>query len=189
MIKRSYVLFISLLAAALLMIGGCTQKTEPAEGTNNTGQLSGAFDPENQKEYGLLGIYLGQGIKEAMDVLKPTKYEFMDTVSRESLTVDQLAAGRETMATGILLKDHAQLMLKVKNGMVQSILMGGVPEQEAQNYKTNRGLAVYDSVDQLKKLYGETAEGKEMVYKGSKYQALFSINQGKVIGYRFDPVE
>lgn len=189
MIKRSYVLFISLLTAALLIISGCAQDKQPAQGTTDSQQLSGAFDPENQKEYGMLGIFLGQGIKAAMDTLKPTKYEFMDTVTRESLTVDQLAAGKEMMATGIILLDHAQMMMKVKNGQVQSIMMGGVPEQEASKFKTNRGLAVYDSVDQLKKLYGETAEGREMVYKGSKYQALFSINQGKVIGYRFDPVE
>jgi hypothetical protein len=41
----------------------------------------------------------------------------------------------------------------------------------------------------VKKLYGETTVGKEMIYKGSKYQILFSVHDNKVIGFRFDPVQ
>lgn len=54
---------------------------------------SAGFDPENKQEYGVGGIYLGQNVKEALDVLKPTRADFMDMVSRQTYTVEQMAQG------------------------------------------------------------------------------------------------
>lgn len=186
MYNQRYRLIAYLLVAVILLISGCSNGSKPEPGN---GQFSTAFDPENPQEYGLNGIYLGQGIKEAMDVLKPTKYDFMDAVTRESLTIDQLAAGQGSVVMGIILLDRTQLMIKVRQGVVESIILGGVPQEEASKIKTNRGLAMYESAEQVKKLYGGAPEGKELVYKGTKYQALFSVHDNKVIGFRFDPVQ
>jgi len=174
-----------MLVIALIVAAGCAQQP-PAE----DGQALGSqFDPENPREYGMMGIYLGQNIAEAIELLKPDRYEFMDAVSRESLTVEQLAQGEGTVAMGMIMVDQAQLMLKVRNAAVESIIMGGVPEAVAPQYKTNRGLALYDSAARLKELYGEAGDGEELVYKGNQYQALFRVHDGKVIGFRFDRVQ
>lgn len=172
-------------AILLLLVAGCGAQ-QPAVDENANG-LSASFDPENAKEYGLKGIYLGQGIAEAIEVLKPTKYDFMDTESRQSLSVEQLAKGQGTLSMGIILVDNAQLMMKVQSGVVQSLIMGGVPADAGERFATNRGFPLYGSVEELQKLYGKpAAQGTEWIYKGSKYQAAFSVHEGKVIGYRFD---
>ena len=149
------------------------------------------FDPENQQEYGMLGIYLGEGIKEAINQLKPTQYEFMDAVSRQSLTVDQLAQGEGTVSTGIVTLGQSQIMLKVRGGVVESIMTGGIPEAEGKKLKTNRGVAMYDSVDKVNQTYGEAQAktDKEITYKGSTYQMQFAVYHDRVIGYRFDRVQ
>jgi hypothetical protein len=180
--QRRRIWLMCLLVAAVLLLPACSS-------AGGDGQLAETFDPENPREYGIRGIYLGQGITEAMDVLKPTRYDFMDAVTRESYTVEQLAAGAGTVAMGIILIDRTQLMVKVRNGALESIMLGGVSETDAPQFKTNRGFTLYQSVDRLKQLYGEAPIGREMVYKGSKYQALFSIHDNKVIGFRFDPVQ
>jgi hypothetical protein len=174
---------IMLLLAVILLLGACTPTHQ------GDGQPDGAFDPENPKEYGVSGIYLGQGIKEAMDVLKPTKYDFMDAVTRESYTVEQLAEGKGTVVMGMILINHSQMMVKVRNGVLESIILGGISREDAPTLKTNRGIAMYDSVEKVRQLYGQAPAGKELIYKGSKYQALFSIHDNKVIGFRFDPVQ
>lgn len=158
--------------AAILLLQACS--------------AAGDFDPEDQKEYGISGVYLGQNIQEAVDILKPSKADFMDMVSRESYTVEQLASGTGTMAIGMLLVDRTQVIVKVKDGAIQSIMLGGVPQEDAQTFKTNRGLAMYDSVEQLKKLYGEVSGEKEVTIKGSKYSATFGISDDKVVWFRFD---
>jgi len=173
---------IMLLLAVVLLLGACT----PASSGN--GLPNSPFDPENPREYGVSGIYLGQGIKEAMDVLKPARYDFMDAVTRESYTVEQLAEGKGTVVMGILLINHSQMMVKVRNGVLESIILGGISKEDAPALKTNRGVAVYDSVEQVRKRYGNAQEGKDLVYRGSKYQARFSIHNNQVIGFRFDPV-
>lgn len=147
---------------------------------------SDAFDAENPKEYGINGVYLGQNIKEAMDILKPTKADFMDMVSRQSYTVDQMAQGAGDAVMGMLLLERTQLILKVKAGKLQSIMLGGVPQEDAQKFKTARGLAMYDSAAQLKKLYGEGTGDKEIVYQGNQYKASFGITDDKVAWMRFD---
>jgi hypothetical protein len=182
MIDAKRIWFVRLLLVAVLLLHACST-------AGGNGELSAAFDPENPREYGVRGIYLGQGIKEAMDRLKPTKYDFMDAVTRESYTVEQLASGAGTVAMGIVLVDHSQLMVKVRNGVLESIILGGVSETDAAEFTTNRGFALYESVDKLKEVYGEAPTGQEMVYKGSKYQALFSVHDNKVIGVRFDRVQ
>jgi hypothetical protein len=181
---RQWTLFM-LAAVIILIIGGCTPGKPAAEKSG----LSAAFDPENPLEYGMSGIYLDQGIAGAMNVLQPKQYEFMDAVSRQSLTVEQLAKGEGTVATGIVQLDHSQLLLKVRNGVITSIIMGGAPEAEGEKYRTNRGVPLYAPVEQVKEKYGDTADGKELIYKGSKYQMLFSIHNGKVIGFRFDTIQ
>ncbi len=147
---------------------------------------SNAFDAENPKEYGINGVYLGQNIKEAMDILKPTKADFMDMVSRQTYTVDQMAQGAGEAVMGMLLLDRTQLILKVNAGKVVSIMLGGVPQEDAQKFKTARGLAMYDSAEQLKKLYGEGTGDKEIVYQGKQYKANFGIAENKVAWMRFD---
>ncbi|MFS0558594.1 hypothetical protein [Brevibacillus sp. 179-C9.3 HS] len=144
------------------------------------------FDPENQKEYGVNGIYLGQNIKEAMDILKPTKADFMDMVTRQSYTVEQMAQGAGDAVMGMLLVDQAQMMLKVHKGEVTSIMLAGVPGEDAQKFKTYRGLAMFDSAEQLEKLYGKGKGGQEVVYEGSKYIANFGLADNKVAWFRFD---
>ncbi len=179
--------WIHLVAVFLLLLTvGCAGK-EPA--TNENG-LTASFDPENAKEYGMRGIYLGQGIAEAMQVLKPTQFEFMDAETRQSMSVDQLAKGEGTVSMGIIMLDNAQLMMKVRGGVVESIMTGGVPPEAGKQFATNRGLPMYGTADELEKLYGKpAAAGNEWIYKGSKYQALFSLHEDKVIGFRFDPVQ
>ncbi|WP_134685912.1 hypothetical protein [Brevibacillus migulae] len=175
-----------LMAVLLLLAAGCSG----GESTTNENGLSASFDAENAKEYGIRGVYLGQGIAEAMQELKPTQYEFMDAETRQSMTIDQLAKGEGTVSMGMILIDKAQLMMKVRAGVVESIIMGSVPTEAGKQFATNRGFPLYGTVEELKQLYGNpTSEGNEWVYKGSKYQALFSIHEGKVIGFRFDPVQ
>lgn len=171
-----------------IMITGCTQTSTPPN-TTTTPQITEKFDPENKLEYGLNGVYLGQGIQEAMNVLKPTKYEFMDAMSRESMTVEQLARGEGTVSTGMIMIGKAQIIMKVRKGAVESIMTGGLSETEGKTIKTNRDVAVYDSVDLVKQKYGETQGDKELIYKGSTYQMLFSIHNGRVMGFRFDLVQ
>lgn len=144
------------------------------------------FDPENQQEYGAGGVYLGQNIKEAIGVLKPAKADFMDMVSRQTYTIDQMAAGEGEAVMGMLLVDHSQLIVKVKNGLIQSIMLGAVAQEDAQKFKTIRGFGIYDSADQLQKLYGKGTGEKEVVYQGSKYQASFGLADQKVAWMRFD---
>ncbi|MGC5325577.1 hypothetical protein [Brevibacillus sp. SYSU BS000544] len=182
----SFRLLAKCLIAVCLLITGCTQTTTPP---NPAPQITEKFDPENKLEYGMMGVYLGQGIKEAMDQLKPTQYEFMDAVSRESLTVEQLARGEGTVSTGMIMIGKAQIIMKVRNGVVESLMTGGMSEEEGKTIKTNRGVAVYDGVDKVKQAYGETQGDKELIFKGSTYQMLFSIHNGKVLGYRFDLVK
>lgn len=170
----------------LVLLGGCGPSATPAEDSQL--KLSGAFDPENAQEYGIRGIYVGQGIKEAMDQLKPSKYDFMDAISRASMTVDQLAQGEGTIATGMLVVDNAQLMLKVRNGVVESILVGGIEEANRDKFKTNRGLALYDSPEKMKQLYGEASGENVVTYQGSKYMMQYNVLNGKVIGFRFETV-
>lgn len=186
MIGKKHFFYTVLYLAVLLVLNGCAGEKASIEGPL---QLAGSFEPDNPLEYGTRGIYLSQGVKEAIGVLKPERYEFIDAVTKETLTVDQLAAGEGNAALGIVFVDQAQLMLKVRGGVVESIIVGGVPEQNADKFKTNRGLPMYASAQQVEKLYGEAAGDKEMIYKGSKYQALFIMHSGKVIGYRFDPVQ
>lgn len=179
--------WVLLIAVFLLLFAAGCGKEEPAANENG---LSASFDPENAQEYGMRGIYLGQGIADAMQLLKPTRYEFMDAASRQSMTIDQLAKGEGTVSMGIIMLDNAQLMMKVRGGVVESIMMGGVPPEAGKQFATNRGLAMYGTVDELKKLYGNpVADGNEWIYKGSKYRALFSVLEGKVIGFRFDLVQ
>jgi hypothetical protein len=167
---------VAIFLLAVWILQACSSNTE----------LTGTFNPENQKEYGIRGIYLGQNIKDAMDILQPTKADFMDMVTRESYTVDQMASGAGDAVMGMLLLDRTQLIVKVKNGLLLSIMLGGVTQENAQQFKTNRGLAMHDSVEQLKVLYGEAAGEKELTYKGSKYMAAFGILDNKVVWVRFD---
>ncbi|KQL44094.1 hypothetical protein AN963_21940 [Brevibacillus choshinensis] len=147
---------------------------------------SNGFDAENKKEYGINGVYVGQNIKEAIDILGPTKADFMDMVSRQSYTVDQMSAGAGEAVMGMLLLDRTQLILKVKAGKLQSIMLGGVAQEDAQKFKTMRGLSMYDSAEQLKKLYGEGTGDKEITYQGSHSKASFGIVDNKVAWMRFD---
>ena len=186
--KNRHYAFLLVLLVLCLAVGCQSAAPEKPNASDGGATLSQTFDPENPHEYGIKGIYLGEGIKEAMELLKPEKYDFMDAATRASLTVDQLAEGKGSVATGILLVDKTQVLLKVAKGTVQSIVLGGVPEEESKSFATNRGVAVYDSVDQVKKMYGETSGEKELIYKGSTYQITFIANEGKVIGIRFDPV-
>ncbi|MGO0062092.1 hypothetical protein ACTID9_19005 [Brevibacillus fluminis] len=186
MLRKSRSIFLMLLVV-LAIITGCNSKAEPAKGEQ--GQLAASFDPENAKEYGIRGIYVGQGIKEAMDTLKPTKYDFMDVESRASLTVDQLANGEGTLVTGMLVVDNSQLMLKVRKGVVDSILVGGIVETQRDKFKTNRGLALYDTVEQAKKLYGDAQGDSELTYKGKNQQMQFSTVNGKIVGFRFELIQ
>lgn len=176
-----------MLLVALAIMTGCNSKAEPAKGEQ--GQLTASFDPENAKEYGIRGIYVGEGIKEAMDTLKPTKFDFMDVTSRASMTVDQLANGEGTLATGMLVVDDSQLMLKVRGGVVDSILVGGIMEDQRDKFKTNRGLALFDTVEQAKKLYGDAAGANELTYKGKNQQMQFSTVNGKIVGFRFELIQ
>ncbi|MGG1661726.1 hypothetical protein [Brevibacillus sp. NRS-1366] len=165
-----------IFAVAVMMLVACSVQPKAA----------GSFDPENQKEFGVNGIYVGQNIKEAMDQVKPDKADFMDMISRESYTVDQMAKGEGEAVMGMLLINRTQLIVKVKKGELQSIMVGGVAQEDAQKLKTNRGLTMYDSTEQLKKLYGEATGEKEVVYKGSKNMATFGIADNKVVWFRFD---
>ncbi|HAS00900.1 MAG TPA: hypothetical protein DCR67_04060 [Brevibacillus sp.] len=176
----------SAVLASVVALTGCqpTGTTSLAPTENTT--LAPAFDPENAKEFGIRGAHVGEGIKEVMDALKPEKYEFMDMISRESLTVEQLAKGEGNITTGILFADQAQILVTVQKGVVTSIMVCGIPQEQSDKFKTNRGLSMYDSIDKVKQSYGEVAGDKELTYKGSKYQVTFSLNNGKVIGYRFD---
>ncbi|TQK74658.1 hypothetical protein FB479_101262 [Brevibacillus sp. AG162] len=164
-----WVLTVAVLAA-------CSAQSEP----------TATFDPENQKEYGVNGIYLGQNIKEAMDMLKPTKADFMDMVTRQSYTVEQMAQGTGDAVMGMLLVDQAQMMIKVHKGELTSIMLGGVPREDAQKFKTYRGLAMFDSAEQLEKLYGKGKGEQEVVYEGSKYTANFGLVDNQVAWFRFD---
>ncbi|MDN9012237.1 hypothetical protein [Brevibacillus laterosporus] len=176
----------SVVLASVAALTGCqptgTASVAPTENTT----LAPAFDPENAKEFGIRGAHVGEGIKEVMDAMKPEKYEFMDMISRESLTVEQLAKGEGNITTGILFADQAQVLVTVQKGVVTSIMVGGIPQEQIDKFKTNRGLSMYDTIDKVKQIYGDVAGNKELTYKGSKYQVTFSINNGKVIGYRFD---
>jgi hypothetical protein len=174
--------WLAVWLAVVLMLQAC------AGAPAGQGRLPAAFDPENPQEYGVRGIHLGQNIKEAMDVLKPTQADFMDAVTRESFTVDQLASGAGTVVTGMLLVDGTQMMIKVRGGVLESIILGGVSKEAAPQFKTNRGLAVYDSVERLKQLYGAAPGDKDVVYQGSKYRASFSLHDNQVIGIRFDAI-
>ncbi|ATO48164.1 hypothetical protein [Brevibacillus laterosporus] len=176
----------SAVLASVVALTGCqpTGTTSPAPTENTT--LAPTFDPENAKEFGIRGAHVGEGIKEAMAALKPEKYEFMDMISRESLTVEQLAKGEGNITTGILFADQAQVLVTVQKGVVTSIMVGGIPQEQGDKFKTNRGLSMYESIDKVKQLYGDAAGDKELTYKGSKYQVTFSLNNNKVIGYRFD---
>ncbi|GAA4715407.1 hypothetical protein [Brevibacillus fulvus] len=178
--------WLALMLAISLLLTGCNNEPQPTDAAGSP--LSAEFDPENSKEYGIRGIYLGQGVKEAVATLKPAKYEFMDAETRASVSVDDLAQGKAAAAMGILVVDEAQLMLKVSEGKVTSIMVGGIPKEAAGKFQTNRGLAVYDSVDKLTELYGRTAEGQEMVYHGKTDQAVFTVSQGQIIGFRFDRI-
>ncbi|TKI54656.1 hypothetical protein E8L90_03950 [Brevibacillus antibioticus] len=144
------------------------------------------FDPENQKEYGVNGIYLGQNIKEAMDILKPTKADFMDMVTRQSYSVEQMAQGEGEAVMGMLLVGQSQMMIKVHKGELTSIMLGGVPREDAQKFKTYRGLTMFDSARQLEKLYGKGVDEQEVVYEGSKYTAHFGFVDNQVAWFRFD---
>ncbi|MEJ8544619.1 hypothetical protein [Brevibacillus borstelensis] len=175
-----------LLAICLLLAVFLLQACGSAE--SGEGGLSAAFDPENPQEYGIRGIYLGQNVKDSMDVLKPAKADFMDAVTRESYTLDQMAAGAGTVVMGLLLVDDAQLMVMVKQGVLKAIVVGGISEEKAAQFATNRGLAVYDSVQRLQELYGQVTSGQEVSVQGSRYKALFSIHDDKVIGFRFDAI-
>ncbi|WP_139489988.1 hypothetical protein [Brevibacillus dissolubilis] len=183
---------LSILTAFTLMVSGCgpTNEAGPAEQPNQQqAAKSGAFDPENAQEYGLKGAYIGQGIKEAMDALKPDKYEFMDAVSRATLSIDQLAAGEGSVAMGMLMIGQSQLIVKVKAGAVQSIMTGGISPADAPNITTSRGLALYDSPSKVKELYGEPASAeKDWVYEGSKQRMTLSVHNDQVIGMKFEPV-
>ncbi|WP_429843851.1 hypothetical protein [Brevibacillus sp. FIR094] len=149
-------------------------------------ELTATFDPENQKEYGVNGIYLGQNIKEAMEILKPTKADFMDMVTRQSYTVEQMSQGAGDAVMGMLLVDQTQVMLKVHKGELTSIMLGGVPREDAQKFKTYRGLAMFDSAEQLEKLYGKGKGEQEVIYEGSKYTANFGLVDNQVAWFRFD---
>lgn len=167
---------VMLVLIAGVMLAACS----------SDGGLSPSFDPENQKEYGLNGMYVGQNIKEAMDILQPDKADFMDMQTRESYTVDQMAAGEGNMVMGMMLVGRTQVMVMVERGVLQSIMLAGVPEEEAEKFQTNRGLAIYSSEQKLKELYGEAAGDKEIVYKGSKQEASFGIVNDQVVWFRFD---
>lgn len=167
---------VSLFLIAVLILPACASK----------GELGDSFDPENQKEYGINGTYVGQNIQEAIDILRPAKADFMDMQTREAYTVEQMASGQGKMVMGMMLVDRAQVIVMVEHGVIQSIMLAGVPEEQAQEFKTNRGLAMYDSEVQLKKLYGEAAGEKEVVYKGSKQTASFGIINEQVVWFRFD---
>lgn len=186
--SRRFYLINTLIIAVLLGMTGCSQAT-PQQGSATVTPVSDKFDPENQKEYGMQGVYLGEGIKEAIDQLKPTQYDFMDAVSRQSMTVEQLAKGEGTISTGVVTLGKIQIIMKVQNGVIDSLMTGGIPESEGKNLKTNRGVALYDTADKVKAAYGEAQGDKELVYKGSKYQMLYTIFNGKIIGYRFDKVQ
>ncbi|WP_431809902.1 hypothetical protein [Brevibacillus agri] len=176
MAKRNSFGILAWLALFIFMLTACSGQSEP----------SGVFDPENQREYGVGGIYLGQNIKEAMDIIKPSKADFMDMVSRESYTVDRMAKGEGEAVMGMLLLDRTQLLVKVRKGELSSIMLGGVAKEDAARFKTYRGLAMYDSGEQLKKLYGEGSGEKEVVYEGSKYTANFGLEDNQVAWFRFD---
>lgn len=173
---RGHYRIAAIFLVAILMLQACS---------SNRG-LPGSFDAENQKEYGINGIYLGQNVKAAMDMIKPTKADFMDMVSRESYTVDQLASGAGNGAMGMLLIDQTQLFVKVNDGVLQSIMLGGVAQDKAQQFKTNRGLAMFSSMEQLKAIYPDATGEKEWTVKGSKYSADFGILDNKVVWMRFD---
>ncbi|GAB1529459.1 MULTISPECIES: hypothetical protein [Brevibacillus] len=160
----------------VVVLVACSAQSEP----------TATFDPENQKEYGVNGIYLGQNVKEAMDILKPTKADFMDMVTRQSYTVEQMAQGAGDAVMGMLLVDQTQMMIKVHKGELTSIMLGGVPREDAQKFKTYRGLAMFDSARQLEKLYGKGKDEQEVVYEGSKYIANFGLVNNQVAWFRFD---
>lgn len=174
--SRKMLRIMAIFAVAVMMLVACSSQN----GTTDS------FDPENQKEYGINGIYVGQNIKEAMELLKPNKADFMDMVSRESYTVDQMASGAGEAVMGMLLVNRTQVIVKVKKGVLQSIMLGGVAKEDAEVLKTNRGLAMYASSDEMKKLYGDATGEKEVVYKGRKYMANFGIADNKVVWFRFD---
>ncbi|WP_232698355.1 hypothetical protein [Brevibacillus daliensis] len=162
---------------------------EKNEANTSDKQLGATFDPENPKEYGIRGIYIGQGIEEAMGILKPVKADFMDSITREPRTIEQMAASKGEMTMGILLIDQIPLMVQVQDGVLSSIMVGGIPEEKKQDFATNRGVTVYDKAEKLQEVYGNGEETEtEISYKGSKYKVAFSLNQEEIIGYRFDIV-
>ncbi|WP_411501888.1 hypothetical protein [Brevibacillus centrosporus] len=144
------------------------------------------FDAENPKEYGINGVYLGQNVKEAIEILRPTKADFMDMVTRQTYTVDQMAAGEGDAVMGMLLIDRTQLILKVQKGQLQSIMLSGVPQEDAQKFKTIRGLAMYDASEKLTQLYGMGTGEKEVIYQGKSYKASFGLANNQVAWMRFD---
>lgn len=175
------VLWVCLLT---IFLAACQQNNpqNPQEGP----ELSARFDPENQQEYGMMGVYVGQGVRDVVNGIKPDQYEFMDMITRETLTVDQMAQGVGEVVTGILKVGDAQAILKVHQGTVQSMMISGAPEA-GRSYKTNRGLALSETKDKVRELYGTpTSEGAEWVYRGSRYQMSISFVNDKVIGFRFD---
>ncbi|MFD2371035.1 hypothetical protein ACFSO0_14025 [Brevibacillus sp. GCM10020057] len=147
---------------------------------------SAGFDPENEKEYGVSGIYLGQNVQEAIDVLKPTRADFMDMVSRQSYTVEQMAQGAGDAVMGILQVGRTQIVVKVRRGKLQSIMLSGVPQEDAAKFKTARGLAMYDSAEQVHKLYGRGTGKQEIVYQGSRCKASFGLEGSKVAWMKFE---
>lgn len=167
---------ISLWFIAIFLLAACS---------SHSGQTA-PFDPEDQREYGVNGIYLGQNIQEAMEILQPTKADFMDMVTRQSYTVEQMSQGAGDAVMGMLFVDKAQMMVKVQKGELTSIMLAGIPVEEGANFKTYRGLSMFDSVEQLEKLYGKGKGGEEVVYEGSKYTANFGIADQKVVWFRFD---
>ncbi|NRS16138.1 hypothetical protein HP398_06770 [Brevibacillus sp. HB1.4B] len=160
----------------VVVLAACSAQSEP----------TATFDSENQKEYGVNGMYLGQNIKEAMDILKPTKADFMDMVTRQSYTVEQMSQGAGDAVMGMLLVDQTQMMIKVHKGELTSIMLGGVPREDGQKFKTYRGLAMFDSAEQLEKLYGKGKGEPEVVFEGSKYTANFGLVDNQVAWFRFD---
>lgn len=174
-ITKYWRILVVLMAAAIMLLGCSSEGKQP-----------GSFDPENPKEYGINGMYVGQSVKEAMEACKPTKADFMDMVTRESYTVDQLAAGEGNGAMGMLLVDNTQLIVKVKDGVLQSIMLGGVAADKAQQFKTNRGLAMFSTKEQLKALYPDAAGDNEITVKGSKSTMSFGVVDNKIVWMRFD---
>lgn len=167
---------VAIFLCAVWMLQACS----------STGELADTFDRDNQREYGFNGTYVGQSIKETMEILQPTRADFMDMLTRESYTVDQMAAGAGETVMGMLQIGRTQVILKVERGVVHSIMLAGVPQEEAEQFRTNRGLAMYDSREELESMYGEASGGEQVVYTGKGGSASFGIVNNEVVWFRFD---